>query len=176
MKISRKISIIITVVLMCLLGTIPASADEENRDDYIQCLEDIIAIKNKQIVVYQEQISGMESVAAPDVTIFIEGTYNPTTAQVESFLMVDDTDKNEWSSNYNCRHFTADINNRADAMGWRCAYVIVEYENGYTHAVVGFDTREGMIYVEPQTDKIIELQKGGTSWSPSPIVDWEVVW
>ena len=50
------------VVAISLLSTVPASA-EEDRSDYVQCLEDVVTIKNNQIDSYQKQISGLTAIA-----------------------------------------------------------------------------------------------------------------
>jgi hypothetical protein len=89
-------------------------------------------------------------------------TKNPTFKEVKDFILKDTTSRNQYVENkYECRHFATDVNNNADAVGIRCAFVLLCYRSGQ-HAVVGFDTTDkGMIYIEPQTDAAIGPIIGG---------------
>jgi hypothetical protein len=87
---------------------------------------------------------------------------NPTFKEVKDFILKDPTNRNQFIPNkYECRHFATDVNNNADKVGIRCAFVLLCYSDGQ-HAVVGFDTTDrGMVYIEPQTDAAIEPVVGG---------------
>lgn len=87
---------------------------------------------------------------------------NPTFKELKEFILADPTSRNRFVPNqYECRHFATDVNNAADAAGIRCAFVLLCFRT-YQHAVVAFETTDrGMIYIEPQTDAVIEPVAGG---------------
>ena len=95
---------------------------------------------------------------------FNETGYNirdPTYQEVVTFIALDQTDKNEYDEdNYYCFHFTADVERNAFEAGYRCGLVYIECALS-AHAVVCFNTTDGgLIFVEPQTDEIVEVVIG----------------
>lgn len=51
-----------------------------------------------------------------------------------------------------CTHFTKDVFDQATNLGMRCACVIVYFEGiDIAHAIIGFETDYGLIYIEPQS-------------------------
>ena len=82
---------------------------------------------------------------------------DPTYAEVVAFLREDKTDENEYIEDtygvYVCSHFTRDVCNNAEQVGFRCALVELRYpEQG--HVIIAFDTiDEGLVYFEPQSDE-----------------------
>ena len=87
--------------------------------------------------------------------------HNPTYAELRQFLTRDQTDANPFvRGQYVCFHFAADLNNNAEASGIRAAYVRIHSEE-WGHAVVAFDTVDrGLVFIEPQSDKDVELVIG----------------
>jgi hypothetical protein len=90
--------------------------------------------------------------------------HDPTYREVFQFLYNDTTNNNPYvMPTYVCRHFAMDVVNNAFANSIRCAYVWVGFENFTSHAVIAFNTIDmGLVYVEPQTDSVIELFVGST--------------
>ena len=89
------------------------------------------------------------------------GRRNPTYSQAIQFLKEDKTNLNKYDADsYNCRDFSADVIKNAEVLGIRAAYVSLRLQQG-SHAVVGFETVDkGMVYFEPQTDKVVVLPVG----------------
>jgi hypothetical protein len=88
---------------------------------------------------------------------------NPTYSEMEAFILYDLTDKHEYiPGEYECADFAADVVNNAAAAGWLCGFALLYFEEGQ-HAVVVFNTTDrGLIYIEPETDDIVDVYVGGT--------------
>ena len=113
---------------------------------------------------------------------------NPTYQELREFLSQDKTDSNPFiSGEYVCFDFAAELNNNADVNGIRSAYVRIRCEE-WAHAVVAFETVDrGLIFIEPQSDKEVELIVGRPyPWQLSgayrssryndPIVEIQILW
>lgn len=110
---------------------------------------------------------------------------DPTYEELKKFLAENQVNWRTWvPAKYVCVDFAADLNNDAEAAGFRSAYVwIVEgYDsNGYKwgHLMNGFQTTDrGFVFVEPQTDNVIpesELKIGGKYWG-EPIREITIIW
>lgn len=87
---------------------------------------------------------------------------DPTYSQMMRFLRVDDTDKAKYiKGEYECIEFAADLCNRAEEEGIRCAYVAIKFPGGIGHTIVVFNTiDEGLIYIEPQSDDLVRVEIG----------------
>jgi len=81
---------------------------------------------------------------------------DPTYQEVLSFVVSDQTDKNQYNEEtYTCVNFAADFKNNAFQAGYRCGYVIIEFPE-LGHAIVCFNTTErGLVFIEPQDDEIV---------------------
>ena len=90
---------------------------------------------------------------------------DPTYQQMLDFIVQDGTDQNEYlEDEYVCRHFATDVCNNAEEEGIRCAYVYVGFPEG-SHGIVAFNTTDmGLVYIEPQTDDIMNLEVGQPYW------------
>lgn len=104
------------------------------------------------------------------------GIRNPTFKELKDFIIKDPTSRNVFVYNkYECRHFATDVNNNAEAVGIRCAFVLLCFHYGQ-HAVVAFDTTDrGLVYIEPQTDVVIHPEVGGT-YQGQQIIEILVSW
>jgi len=91
---------------------------------------------------------------------------DPTYLEVLQFLKIDQTDKNEYNEeNYTCINFAADFKNNAFKAGYRCGYVEIEFPE-HAHAIVCFNTTDhGLIFIEPQTDEIVNPIIGLPYWN-----------
>jgi hypothetical protein len=92
---------------------------------------------------------------------------DPTYKEALSFILNDTTNENVYNdTKYNCVHFSADVNNNADKEGLRCAYVEIILEYNYPHAIIAFNTTdEGLVFFEPQLDKIVDMRIGKDYWT-----------
>ena len=85
---------------------------------------------------------------------------DPTYAEAIDFINSDRTNENEYTDDYVCYDFTADFNANAFQMGYRCGFVYIEFLDG-AHAIACFNTTDhGLIYIEPQSDKIVDVAVG----------------
>jgi peptidoglycan hydrolase CwlO-like protein len=85
---------------------------------------------------------------------------DPTLGEALVFINLDTTDENEYTEDYVCYDFTADFNSNAFQMGYRCGFVYIEFDES-AHAIACFNTTDsGLIYVEPQTDEIVNIAVG----------------
>jgi len=86
---------------------------------------------------------------------------NPSYAEMKEFLSGDTTnDRSYLTDEYICTDFSAEVNNNAEATGIRCAVVYINYIDA-GHAIVAFETTDrGLIFIEPQYDKEVQLIVG----------------
>lgn len=82
---------------------------------------------------------------------------DPTYKEMLAFLKEDRTDRREYvEGEYVCEDFSKDVCNNAEENGIRCAFVAMGYPEG-GHAIVAFNTiDEGLVYIESQSDEIVE--------------------
>jgi hypothetical protein len=89
---------------------------------------------------------------------------DPTYQEMLNFIALDKTDENEYSENYTCFHFTADVKGNAFKSGIKCGFVYVEFPDS-AHAIVCFNTTNcQLIYIEPQSDDVVTLIIGQPYW------------
>jgi chaperonin cofactor prefoldin len=100
---------------------------------------------------------------------------DPTYSEAIAFISSDKTDENEYSDDYVCYDFTADFSYNAFQGGYRCGFVYIEFSDS-AHAIACFNTTDrGLIYVEPQNDKIVTLTVG-QQYLGYVIVDVGIIW
>ncbi|MFC1983889.1 hypothetical protein ACFLVO_02595 [Chloroflexota bacterium] len=85
--------------------------------------------------------------------------HKPSYDEVVDFLRFDPTNRKPYiEDEYICTDFSADVSNNAEDKGIQCILVLIEYKgNQVGHAIISFNTTDrGTIFVEPQTDEIID--------------------
>jgi hypothetical protein len=113
---------------------------------------------------------------------------NPTHKEMREFLARDETDSNPYvAGEYNCVDFSAQLSNNAEANGIRVAYIRIRAKE-WGHVLVAFETADrGLIFIEPQSDREVELVIGEPfPWysvgaiSPlafyDPITEIQIIW
>ena len=102
---------------------------------------------------------------------------NHTWREVKAFLAADDTEKDTYTDIYGCGHFAERLHNRAERKGFRAAFVVVEFEDGTTHALNAFNTLDyGLVYVDSSGKGRFELSVWRiTSIDLPPISSWDKV-
>jgi peptidoglycan hydrolase CwlO-like protein len=101
---------------------------------------------------------------------------DPTYAEAIAFINSDITDENEYIPGYYvCYDFTADLSANAFQIGYRCGFVYIEFSDS-AHAIACFNTTDsGLIYIEPQTDEIVDVAVGQT-YLGEVIVKMGIIW
>jgi len=130
---------------------------------------------------------GLEAGSKAGVATRVE-LYNPTHKEMREFLARDETDSNPYVvGEYNCADFSAQLNNNAEANGIRAAYVRIRSKN-WGHVIVAFETTDrGLIFIEPQSDREVELVIGEpfpwylvgavSALSPyDPVTEIQIIW
>lgn len=75
--------------------------------------------------------------------------------EVQNFLEMDPTDRNNYTDDYICWNFGCELIQNAINNGIEAHLIGLLFDNPPHHAVVAFNTSDmGTIYVEPQNDKI----------------------
>jgi hypothetical protein len=130
-------------------------------------------IENSIAAPFVENVNSPSYTAAINTDVTLR---TPTYQQMIDFLARDTTSDNPYvSGSYECRHFTTEVDNNAKAAGWQCGFVLICYAQGQ-HAVVAFNTSDrGIIFVEPQTDDVINVAVGGTYQSQA-IIEILIAW
>jgi len=84
----------------------------------------------------------------------ISGWQNPTYAEMNNFVMNDNTDKISYKSNQVCDWISKDLIKSARNNVYRAGYVYLSGVD-YNHAIVCFETSDmGLYFVDPQVDII----------------------
>ena len=93
---------------------------------------------------------------------------DPTYSETIQFIFWDTTDSNTYDQDsYNCFHFTADVKSNSYEAGYRCFLVYLVLNEG-AHAIVSFNTTDkGLIFIEPQDDRVITPRVGQPYWDRS---------
>jgi dienelactone hydrolase len=86
-----------------------------------------------------------------------------------AFLAADKTDENVYDADtYNCYDYTRDVCGNAIAQGYRVGFVYMYFRES-AHSLVCFNTIDnGLVYVEPQYDAIVNVKVGSRYWSEVP--------
>lgn len=101
---------------------------------------------------------------------------DPTYEEAIEFINSDKTDENEYTPDYVCYDFTADFNENAEEEGYRCGFVYITFSDS-AHAIACFSTPdEGMIYIEPQTDEIVDPAVGQQYQEMDTIEGMGIIW
>lgn len=113
---------------------------------------------------------------------------DPTYQELMDFLAKDETDKRPYQKRwYVCLQFATELNNNAEKAGFRAAFVFISYSDDHSiinHAIVAFNTTDqGLIYVEPQKDKVVKLEvnksyselNGLLKTVPDDIIRWWLI-
>lgn len=95
-----------------------------------------------------------------------------TYREMKDFLARNKTDSNDFKEGifgifgrYSCRNFSRDVKVNAIKEGIRCASVFVRFNDGEGHGLVAFRTVDrGVIFIEPQNDKEVEIAAGIRYW------------
>jgi len=108
---------------------------------------------------------------------FKSGLKNPTLKVLKDFIRKDDTDNYQYiKGKFTCINFANKfVKNFAKEGYYSCVTIIFLHNQTHSHALVAVNTKDvGLIYVEPQTDKIIYDLKVGDDYCKK--VGWKCSW
>jgi len=130
---------------------------------------DTLSTIQDELDISRDELVGRE-IELTDLKIGYEGLMtghgytikDPTYSEMMHFLRIDDTDRAEYTEGeYECTEFSADLCNRAEEEGIRCAYVMIRFPGEIGHAIAAFNTIDkGLTYIEPQTDDLVGVEIG----------------
>jgi len=87
--------------------------------------------------------------------------------EVLEFLRKDDTDSYMWTEDFDCTQFANRLVQNALEEGMLACVVEIDFPDGTGHDIVVFNTTEGLLYIEPQTDEIVYPVIGEPYWDRS---------
>ncbi|MGQ9680552.1 MAG: hypothetical protein ACUVV4_07295 [Candidatus Bathyarchaeia archaeon] len=130
-----------------------------------------LGVYNTLDIQYSDLSNGYSSLKEAYETLLAGGGYgirDPTYNEVLKFISSDKTDENEYDpESYTCINFAADVKNNAFYKGYRCGYVEILFPDS-GHAIVCFNTADrGLVFIEPQTDEVMNLVIGRPYWNRS---------
>jgi hypothetical protein len=101
------------------------------------------------------------SQSSPDNYYAFSDALKPTLQEVNQFVINDTTNENLYvDGSYMCAEFSTDVINHAKELNYRVGFVTLSNLKFDTaHAVVCFDTTNGICFLEPQTDTIFSREK-----------------
>jgi hypothetical protein len=121
---------------------------------------------NSQVEIQYD--SGYNAGYAQGITDAVETGYllfDPTYSEALDFVADNQVDKKAYVyGSYTCVNFASDFKNDAFEAGYRCGLVYIEFPDS-AHDIICFETTDmGMIYIEPQTDEIVNVVIGQPYW------------
>lgn len=159
----QKTKLFIPVVATILIIFIVIIA-QNTIEDLVHKNEDL----QVQVLVYNAQIEQL-------LEHYNHTLHDPTFAEMILFLERDDTDKTEYSEEWNCINFSISLIANATLQGIRCGFVILDFDQ-IPHAVVAFDTDRGMIHIDPQGDTVVYFEIGKTYPDYGRLKRMTVIW
>ena len=93
---------------------------------------------------------------------------DPTYSEARKFIRHDKTDRQRYiPEKFECVDFVAMIKKNAFEAGYKCFYVAINFPEA-GHAIVAFNTTDkGLIFIEPQGDRIVSLEIEKPYWDRS---------
>ncbi len=87
---------------------------------------------------------------------------NPTYFEAQQLLASDKTDSHLYIiGSYTCANFAADLRSNALRAGYDCGIAFLYFPDNTSHALNCFNTTDkGLVFVEPQTDKFVNVTVG----------------
>ena len=87
---------------------------------------------------------------------------NPTYLETQQFIASDTTSSHPYlEGSYTCANFASDFRCNALSAGYECGYVFLYFPDARSHVINCFNTTDkGLVFVEPQWDKFVNLTVG----------------
>jgi hypothetical protein len=136
---------------------------------------EVANLESELIISYDEGYDAGYAQGTEDIIQTGYYSMDPTYNETVAFLESDDTDQNEYTLDYVCYDFTADLIRNAAQLGYRCGFVYIEFSTS-AHAIACFDTTDaGLIFIEPQNDEIVDIAVG-EPYLGHTIVKMGIIW
>jgi len=139
----------------------------------INNFNDELTSTNSSLDNLQSRVSNLETqLYNLNERIKQRGLVNPTYSQLVDFINRDDTEKREYDNEtFNCADFTNLFIQNFAKEGFFSCFTELVYTNDEAHAIVAVNTTDrGLVYVEPQDDKIVFDLKVGDDYCEK--VNW----
>jgi hypothetical protein len=106
---------------------------------------------------------------------------NPTYFEAQQFVASDKTASHPYViGSYTCANFAADFRSNALRAGYECGIVFLYFPDNACHALNCFNTTDkGLVFVEPQLDKFVNVTVGKTYQAEKvtpPFCNGTVMW
>ena len=127
----------------------------------VSSLQNNVSSLQADLTQVTSQVANLQTNISRMSTSYGYALNDPTYAAMQSFLASDTTDQHPYiAGTYVCWNYAADVIADAEKQHIRCAFVYVEFADS-AHAVVAFNTTDkGVVYIEPQTDEVVQLKVG----------------
>jgi hypothetical protein len=129
-----------------------------NLESQVSSLNSQVASLNASLPQYYQKgyVQGLKDGAETGYDI-----RDPSYQEVTAFMANDTVHDNVYSSNYTCWNFASDFATEAFNDGYRCGIVYMTFTDNTAHTIGCFNTPDrGLVFIEPQTDKIVQLAIG----------------
>lgn len=114
----------------------------------------------------------LERVVYKDNKISLQPSYRT----VKQFIRSDDTDKLEWSNNFDCSEFSRRFIANFRKQGYFACVTELDFDDS-AHDIVAINTSDrGIIFVEPQSDTIITQEELQVGVNYCDLVNWYCDW
>ena len=168
-KIEKKISInvsnylFVILIIMILTGSVMyfgVCINNQKIEKTIKNLKSITQENKEKYNISDENLNLLKKIEKRII-------HNPTYEEALDFIKKDQTDEENYDYlNHNCYHFSKKLNNNAEEKGLRCGLVKITMNGPTPHAINVFDTtNKGLLFIEPQTDEIVNLSIGKNYWT-----------
>jgi len=170
----RVLSLAIAVLALLLAGCLSVAPSSESDNVTLQCYATCGSIisqekANAQSRAYEQGYKDCYQLMISSYDLLLK---RPTSDEVKSFLDSDDTSK---LRSIDCLIYSTTFRDHAIKEGFWCYIVIFNWSSGSGlsgwHALNGFDTKDkGLIYIEPMSGKIVDLELG-RDYSPNLCIE-----
>jgi len=187
-KLRQNIFLIIIILVFCIITTYSITTLVYTKEKLESTNNQLLSTKaemnyyNKSL---ENTIKNINHLINQNKTELKDPTYKETL----DFIFNDTTNENTYhDTDYNCVHFSTDVNNNAEEKGIRCAYVELTFNYNYPHAIIAFNTTDkGLVFFEPQLDEIANVEIGKDYWGEcvenstskgagNVVIDYKLYW
>lgn len=176
------IGVIVFIFVIIFFGMNDKIQEKENEISGLNYEIDDLQSKNSELREYNEELQNDKKELKEEMKRKEMIDYNPPLKKVREIVEETDVDRNTYvEGEYNCAEFSYDLVNEFLERDVHSCSVELIFNDDSAHGLVALNTSDkGVIYVEPQDDKIIyNLEKGDdycekADWYCKIGEDWEI--